>query len=141
MTSTTTARPLPKATPESAHFWAGTAAGELRLQRCRSCAQAYFPPQPFCPRCLSDDIEVFRASGRATLYSYVISRLAVPGFASPLVLAVVELEEGPRLLTNIVGVAPEPEQLPLDLPLEVVFDLVDGVALPLFQPRPPRREP
>jgi len=135
MTSTTSARPLPRATPESAHFWEGAKRGELLLQRCRQCASAYFPPQPFCPRCLNDDVEVVRASGQGRLYSYVISHLAVPGFTPPVILAVVELDEGPRLLTNIVGVAPEPERLPLDLELEVTFEVFDNVALPMFRPR------
>ena len=95
-------RALPVATPETQHFWAGTAAGELRLQRCRECGDAYFPPQPWCPHCASDDVEVFVASGEATLYSYVISHLPAPGFAVPYVLAVVTLAEGPRLRSAIL---------------------------------------
>jgi uncharacterized OB-fold protein len=135
MTATTSVRTLPKATPESAHFWEGAKRGELLLQRCRECESPYFPPQPFCPGCLSDQVVVFRASGRGLLYSYVISHLAVPGFDPPVVLAVVELEEGPRLLTNIVGVEPDPALLPIDLQVEVVFEVFDDVALPLFRPR------
>jgi uncharacterized OB-fold protein len=128
-------RPEPKATPETAHYWEGTAVGELRLQRCRSCEVAYFPPQPFCPRCNDEDVEVIRASGRGTLSSYVITHRAAPGFTAPYVIAVVELEEGPHLLTNIVEVEPEPTALPLDLSVEVVFETVGEVALPLFRPR------
>jgi uncharacterized OB-fold protein len=71
------------------------------------------------------------------LYSYVISHLAAPGFEAPYVIAVVELEEGPRLLSNIVGVPPEPDHLPLDLPLEAVFHEVGEVTLALFRPRAP----
>lgn len=74
------------------------------------------------------------ASGRATLYSYVISHLPTPGFSSPFVLAVVELSEGPRLLTNIVGVEPQPELLSLDMDLEVVFEPLGDLAVPLFRP-------
>lgn len=129
------ARPEPKATPETAHFWAGTSEGELRLQRCRACSRPYFPPQPFCPHCASDDIEVFPASGHGTLHSYVINHRAAPGFTAPYVIAVVELDEGVRLLTNIVGVEPEPDALPLDLPVEVVFETVGDTALPMFMPR------
>jgi uncharacterized OB-fold protein len=128
-------RPLPRPTPETQHFWDGTAAGELRLQRCRACAHTYFPPQPFCPRCTSDDVEVVRASGRASLTSYVITHRAAPGFEAPYVLAEVALAEGPRLLSNLVDVAPEPSALPLDLPLEVTFERVGDVALPCFRPR------
>lgn len=127
-------RPLPRPTPETAHFWEGTAQGELRLQRCRACGRAYFPPQPSCPACSSGDVEVFAASGRGTLHGYVISHREVPGFTPPYVIAVVELDEGPRLLTNLVDVAPDPAQLPLDLPVEVVFGRVDGVVLPWFRP-------
>jgi uncharacterized protein len=133
--SSPTPRPQPVPTPETKHFWDGTALGELRFQRCRGCQSTYFPPQPFCPRCAGDDVEVVRSSGRGFLCSYVISHLAGPGFDPPYVIAVVEMEEGPRLLTNVIDVTPEPEQLPLDLPLEVVFHTVGEVALPLFRPR------
>jgi uncharacterized OB-fold protein len=131
----TPGRPLPVPTPETAHFWEGTARGELRLQRCRACATTYFPPQPFCPRCSSDDIEVVRASGRGSLYSYVVTHRAAPGFEAPYVIAVVQLDEGPRLLSNLVGIAPDPEALPLDLPVEAVYETVGEVTLPMFQPR------
>ena len=135
MTRPPVSRPEPKPTPETAHFWQGTSEGELRLQRCRECDQAYFPPQPFCPRCASDDVEVFRASGRGTLHSYVINHRAVPGFTAPYVIAVVELDEGPRLLTNLVDVEPDPDELPLDLPVEVVFETAGETAVPLFRSR------
>jgi uncharacterized OB-fold protein len=76
-----------------------------------------------------------RASGRATLYSYVIHHRPVPGFVPPYSIAVVQLEEGPRMMTNIVGVAQTPEALQLDMPLEVVFErLTDEISLPLFRP-------
>jgi len=131
----TPGRPLPVPTPESAHFWDGTAQGELRLQRCRGCSETYFPPQPFCPTCAGDDVEVVRSSGHGTLHSYVISYRAAPGFEAPYVIAVVELDEGPRLLTNLVDVAPDPQSLPLDLPVEVVYEPVGEIALPWFRPR------
>jgi uncharacterized OB-fold protein len=134
MTTPPPARPMPAPTPETQHFWDGTAHGELRLQRCRSCSTTYFPPQPFCPACASDDVAVIQASGRGSLYSYVITHLPAPGFVPPYVLAVVALDEGPRLLSNIVNVDPDPEALPLDLPLEVVYEVVGDVTLPLFRP-------
>jgi uncharacterized OB-fold protein len=134
MTTPPIPRPQPVPTPETRHYWEGTASGELRLQRCRDCRSTYFPPQPFCPACASDDIEIVRASGRGLLYSYVITERAAPGFTAPYVIAVVELEEGPRLLTNIVGIDPDPDVLPLDLPVEVVFETVGEIALPMFRP-------
>lgn len=130
-------RPLPQPTPETRHFWDGTRSGELRLQRCCSCEQVYFPPRPFCPRCASREVAVFRASGCATLYSYVISHRAPPGsdFEPPYAIAVVELEEGPRMMTNLVEVEQTPEALELDMPLEVVFTPVsEEITLPLFRP-------
>jgi hypothetical protein len=128
-------RPKPVPTPETRHFWEGARAGELRLQRCRRCDKAYFPPRPFCPACASDDTEVFRASGRATLYSYVIHQRPVPGFEAPYAIAVVALAEGPRMMTNLVDVAQTPEALELDMPLEVTFQkLDDEISLPVFRP-------
>ena len=128
-------RALPRPTPETLHFWEGTRAGELRLQRCSHCARVWFPPRPVCPACASREVSVFAASGRARLYSYVINQRAAPGFRAPYVIAVVELEEGPRMLTNLIEVEPTPEALPLDLPLEVSFERVnDEIALPLFRP-------
>ena len=67
------ARAKPKPTPETQHFWDGTQAGELRLQRCDACANVYFPPRPFCPACASRKVSVFKASGKGKLYSYVIN--------------------------------------------------------------------
>jgi uncharacterized OB-fold protein len=130
-----TERPLPAITPETRHFWEGTRAGELRLQRCNACSHVYFPPRPFCPQCASPDIAVVRASGRATLYSYVIHHRAVPGFDPPYSIAVVELEEGPRMMTNVVEVEQTPQALRLDMPLQVVFRAVsEDITLPLFRP-------
>ncbi len=128
-------RALPKPTPETEHFWSGTRAGELRLQRCDECSHVYFPPRPFCPACASRSVSVFAASGRATLHSYVINQRPAPGFEAPYSIAVVELEEGPRMMTNVVGVPQTPEALELDMPLEVVFEpMSDDISLPLFRP-------
>jgi hypothetical protein len=128
-------RPRPVPTPETRHFWEGARLGELRLQRCRACAHPYFPPRPFCPRCASRDVEIFRASGRATLYSYVIHERAAPGFAPPYAIAVVTLEEGPRMMTSLIDVAQKPEALVLDMALEVAFErLDDDISLPVFRP-------
>jgi len=80
-------------------------------------------------------VSVFAASGRATLYSYVISNIPAPGLEPPFSVAVVTLEEGPRLMTNIVGCDQTPEALTLDMPLEVTFEAQsDEITLPLFKP-------
>jgi uncharacterized OB-fold protein len=130
-------RMLPEATPETREFWEGAKRGELRIQRCLDCARAYFYPRPFCPRCASRNVEWFTASGRGKLYSYVIAHRGARGFEdwSPYVIAVVELEEGPRMMSNIIEVDPAPEHLPVDLPLEVTWEQQsDEITLPLFRP-------
>ncbi len=128
-------RPLPKPTPETAHFWEGTREGELRLQRCDACSHVYFPPRPFCPACASRAVSVFAASGRGRLDSYVINHRPHPAFDGPYAIALVALEEGPRLMSNIVGCEQTPEALELDMPLEVTFQRQnDEITLPLFKP-------
>ena len=129
-------RILPTPTPETRHFWEGCKAGELRLQRCTGCQHSYFPPRPFCPACGSRKVEVYPASGRASLYSYVINHRPRPDMGTePHSIAVVALEEGPRMMTNVVGCPQTPQALQLDMPLEVVFTkFSDEISLPLFQP-------
>jgi uncharacterized protein len=129
------ARPLPQATPETQHFWEGTRSGELRLQRCDDCAEVYFPPRPFCPACGSRSVSLITASGKATLASYIINQRPHPAWDEPYSIAIVELAEGPRMMSNIVNCPQTPEALVLDMPLEVVFERqTDEITLPLFQP-------
>jgi uncharacterized protein len=129
------ARPLPQATPETRHFWEGTRIGELRLQRCDECAGTYFPPRPFCPACGSRSVSMIKASGKATLSSYIINQRPHPAWDEPYSIAIVELAEGPRMMSNIVNCPQTPEALVLDMPLEVVFERQnDEITLPLFQP-------
>lgn len=131
----TPGRALPQPTPETQFFWDGTKANKLLLQRCGDCSKTYFPPRPFCPVCASKNVSVLQASGAATLYSYVIHHRPVPGFTPPYAIAVVELAEGPRMMTNIVDCAQTPEALQLDMKLEVVFEpQTDSITLPLFRP-------
>jgi hypothetical protein len=128
-------RTLPTPTPETAHFWEGCKIGELRLQRCSGCAEVYFPPRPFCPACGSREVEVVKASGKAVLWSYVINHRPRPDMGkAPHSIAVVALEEGPRMMTNIVGCPQTPQALVLDMPLEVTFETFGEIALPLFKP-------
>jgi uncharacterized OB-fold protein len=130
-------KPLPIPTPETQEFWDGAKAGELRLQRCDQCSHVYFPPRPFCPKCASRSVSWFKASGRGRLHSYVINHRPAPGFENetPYSIAVVELEEGPRMMTNVVGVEQTPEALQLDMPVEVTFEQAsEAIALPKFRP-------
>lgn len=125
---------MPQPTPETQPFWDGCAAGELRLQRCRPCEAFYFPPRPSCPRCLSTDVEWRSTSGRGTLHTYLINHRPAPGFDAPYAIAVVELDEGPRMMSNIVGVENTPENLELDMALRVTFEPRGDVMLPVFEP-------
>lgn len=128
-------RARPQPTPETAHYWEGARQGELRLQKCSDCTQVYFPPRPFCPACASRNVKVFAASGKGRLFSYVISHRAAPGFTAPYAIAVVELEEGPRLMSNIVDCPQTPEALQLDMALQVCFQKLDEqISLPVFRP-------
>src|ERR1041385_4142676 len=127
-------KPAPRATPETQPLWDGTASGELRLQRCQSCDAYYFPPRPFCPSCLGDDVAWETISGRGTLHSYVINHRPAPGWDEPYAIAVVQLDEGPRMMTNIVGIENTPDNLVLDMALEVAFEPRGDMALPVFQP-------
>jgi uncharacterized OB-fold protein len=129
-------KPAPVITPETLPFWDAAQREELQIQRCRACDRFYFYPRPFCPVCFSGDVEWVRVSGRATLVSYVINHRPVPGWEddAPYAIALVELEEGPRMATNIVGVPNTIDDLVLDMPLEVCFVEQSGVKVPKFRP-------
>lgn len=127
---------VPQETPVTAPYWAGLRLGELRLQRCKSCARVIFYPRLFCPSCGGQDIEWFKASGRGVLHSYVINHLAAPGWEAevPYVIAIVKLEEGPTMMSNLVGVEPEPGSLTLDMPLRMLTRVRGNMMLPHFAP-------
>lgn len=130
-------KPLPGITEDGAPFWAGTRQGELRVQRCGACGHLRFPPSILCPKCLSEDTTWVALSGRGSIYSFIIvHRPQHPGFFgdAPYNVAIVELEEGVRLHSNVVEC--DDAELRIGLPLEVVFHKVDDeVTLPKFRPR------
>jgi uncharacterized OB-fold protein len=140
--TTTPPKPLPTPDEASTPFFAGAAAGRLMLMRCTACGAFRYPSRDRCDTCWSTESEWTPASGQATLHSWVIfHQVYHPAFAAdvPYNVAVVELAEGPRITTNIVGVAND--ALHAGMPLEVVFETVaDGVALPKFAPRSTQRE-
>ena len=117
-------------------FWEFTRQRELRLQRCGECGRFRWPPGPVCDGCISEDYEWAEVSGRATLLSWVIyHRPYFPQYPAPHTVLMVELDEGPRMMTNLVEVEPTPEALPVDLPLEIVYDdVTDEVTLAKFRP-------
>ncbi|MFN7004379.1 MAG: Zn-ribbon domain-containing OB-fold protein [Roseinatronobacter sp.] len=127
-------RSTPTIYPETQFYWDGAKAGKLLLNSCTACDQAYFPPRPFCPACGSRKVEVVEASGKGRLYSYVINHMPAPGYEPPFVVAVVMLEEGVKMMSNILDCPPDPEALELDMPLEVTFEQRGDIAVPQFRP-------
>ena len=118
-------------------FWDGCARGELLLQRCGACGTLRHPPSPICPHCRSAAHAWVAASGRGAVYTYTVVRQALAkGWDArvPYVVAVVELDDGPRILSNIIDVAPD--DVRIGMRVEVVF--VESEAeqqLPVFKPQ------
>ena len=132
-------RVLPQLSASNEHFWTGGARGELCLLRCRACRYWIHPPAPICPSCLSRDVRVEVASGRARVATFTENHQPwIPGFPPPYLVAIVELEEqaGLRLTTNLVGCA-TPE-VRIGMPVRAVFEQHDEVWIPLFEPVAPR---
>lgn len=128
-------RPLPAITIENEFFWTAGADGVLRIQECRDCAALIHPPQPVCRYCHGTEMGVRDVSGRATLAGFTINhRFSLPGMPAPYVVAQVAIDEDPRvrLTTNIVDC--DPDRLELGQQVEVVFDNIEDVWLPLFRP-------
>jgi uncharacterized OB-fold protein len=124
--------------PEVKPFWDATARGELALPKCTVCGTLIWYPRPFCPSCASTSVEWVPASGRGTIYSYTVNRRGVadlPAYrnAGVYVLAYVELDEGPRMMTNIVDC--DPDSVRICQKVELVFhDTGEGNSLPRFRP-------
>ena len=145
-------RPRPAINLDNEFFWEGARRHELRIQQCRGCQALHNPPTPRCPDCGSFDQGWIVASGRGHLYSFAVPRYPqVRGFRYPVLVGLVELEEGARLVSNVVGVTRE--QLSVGMPLEVCWldshpaqvegetDARGPITLPQFRPAtPPRRE-
>jgi uncharacterized protein len=129
-------KPLPKVNADTKFYWEGCARHELRFQRCTSCGHVVWPPSLICPECLSGDMEGIISKGCGTVYTYAVYHVAYhPGFVNdiPYVVAIVELDEGPHLLTNIVGCAPA--EVTCGLEVDVAWDdVTPEVSLPRFRP-------
>jgi uncharacterized OB-fold protein len=129
-------KPLPRPTEDTAPYWEAAHKGELRMQKCLDCGHVRFPPSLLCARCLSERCEWVKLSGRGKVYSWiVIHQSQHPAFNAdtPYNVAIIELDEGPRLHTNLVGCANE--DIRIGMPVEVVFAKVsDDTSLPKFQP-------
>jgi uncharacterized protein len=126
--------PQPTPTAETAHYWRSALEGSLQIQYCRACARHQFYPRRFCTQCLSDQIEWVQASGRGRVYTYTVCHIAAhPAFESqvPYAVAMIELDEGVRMLARIVN--SDLECLAIGAPVQVCFERIsDEIALPMF---------
>jgi uncharacterized protein len=127
-------RPAPILTDDNSLYWEGAAAGRLNAQRCGECGVLRHPPRPMCPHCHSLAIDVIELSGRGTLYSYaILHHPKSPAFDYPVRAALVDLEEGIRVLSELTEIATE--DIHIGMPLQVSFvPTVDGHAVPVFSP-------
>jgi uncharacterized OB-fold protein len=122
----------PVVSKDTEFFWEGTASGELRIQQCGACQALRHPPGPACPECGALQPKYVVASGRGEVYSYVVHHHPpVPSKTLPFVIALVELEEGVRVLAEL-----ESGDVRVGMPVEVAFRRVDGeLTLPVWRPR------
>ena len=129
---------LPAVEDETRPYWEAAKQGRLLIKACNACGEVHHYPRPFCPTCWSEDVEWREVSGRGTIYTYsIVFRNDLPPFNewSTYVPAIVELEEGPRLMTNIVET--DAGSLRVGMPVEVRYrDLNDEWAAPVFVPLP-----
>lgn len=127
-------RPDPVFTADAVFFWEGAARGELLGQRCAECLRLAHPPRPMCPHCHSIRREIIKLSGRGTVYSWILPHHPPPiGFSEPPIVALIELHEGIRLVSNVVDVPLE--RMRAGLAVEVIFAPTrGGHAVPVFRP-------
>lgn len=125
--------PAPEPDEASRPFFDGASEGRLMLMRCRSCGTWRLPARQHCDVCLSDDYEWAPASGRGTVRTFgIMHQRYHPAFEVPYNVTIVELEEGPRLPTNLLEV--ENDAIRVGMPVEVVFQRYEDVTLPRFRP-------
>lgn len=128
-------RPVPEVNPETDRYWRAASNGELLVRECTDCALVYHYPRSLCPDCFSENVEWREASGRGEVYAYSTARTMSgwPETDLPLVVAYVELEEGPRIMTNIDA---EPEDVAIETRVEVEFVATEDedIAVPVFVP-------
>jgi uncharacterized OB-fold protein len=138
MTDTTPAlRPRPALTQDIAFFFEGAKQGTLLIQRCGACGLLRHPPRPACASCGSFDWDTVTSSGRGTVYSFVVMHHPqIPGFDYPLPIAVVELEEGTRLVGDLIGVDPADIRIGMPVVAEMVA-VDDELTIPMFRPLSP----
>jgi uncharacterized OB-fold protein/acyl dehydratase len=119
---------------DNAWWWQGLDRGEILIQKCAACQELRHPPRPMCPQCRSTDWDFVASTGSGTIYSYVvIHHPEVPGYEYPLVVAVVDLEEGTRLVANVAGC--DWRSVEIGMPVQGFVEAVDDdLKLPMFRP-------
>lgn len=117
-------------------FWAGVTEGKLLARRCANCHRLQHPPSPMCPQCGSLEWADQELAGRGRLHSWIVSHHPTEADEAARIVALIELDEGIRLVSNLQDI--EPKEVENDMALEVVFTDVDGVRLPQFRPAPPK---
>lgn len=129
-----TMRLAPTITPDTRFFWDGAKEGKLLIQRCSPCGALRHPPRPMCPACNSLEWDTIQSSGRGTVYSFVMPQHPqFPFFEYPYIVGLIELEEGTRLVSNIVGTTPA--EVSIGMAVTVCFEEFDGaLVLPQFRP-------
>jgi uncharacterized protein len=127
-------RPAPVVTADNAFFWEGAARGELLVQACGVCGDLCHPPVPLCPRCHSPERVPTKMSGRGHIASYIIAHHPPnPWFEMPIAVVTVELDEGPRVISNVCDI--DLADIDLGLEVEVFFAPTEAdLAVPLFRP-------
>jgi uncharacterized OB-fold protein len=129
---------LPSPDFETQPYWDALAESRLLIRRCRTCDAWHFYPRPFCPKCWSADVDWVEAAGTGVVYTCSVVRVNdLPPFPEkvPYVAAIVELDEGPRMMTNIVGCPPESVEIGMRVRVEFV-PLDDEITIPVFRPVP-----
>ena len=117
---------------DDAYFWQGVSEHRLLLQRCASCQTLHHPPIPMCGRCHSVEWETQESAGRGIVHSWILSHHPTEPDAEPRIVVLVELEEGPRLVSNLCEI--DAADVRNEMPVEVCFRELDGVLLPQFRP-------
>ena len=127
-------KPLPIIDPDTAPYWKAAKNHKLLLKRCSACGKAHFYPRELCPHCHADTVDWIEARGTGSIYSFTVARRpAGPAFKpdAPYVVAIIELDEGARMMTNIVGCPPD--SVKIGQRVSVVFeDVTDEISLPKF---------
>jgi uncharacterized OB-fold protein len=124
--------PMPRPHQHSRWWWEAVSEGRLLLQSCRECEALQFYPRGHCLRCWSDQVDAVESTGTGRIHSLTVThRNPDPALPDPYVYAVIQLDEGPRLTSRIVG---EPTSLEVGTPVRVVFDEIDELSIPLFAP-------